>query len=185
MNILVFGAQGSGKSTHAKYIADKLGLPYVYTGDLFRKLAKADSPFGQQIRERLDRGLMQPNPIATKAFRQYLGSLDLSKGVVLDGYPRNFAQALSLPVGIDLVIYIILPEKIAIERLLKRGRQDDTPGSIRRRLDHYKKETAPLLTHFRIKGAAVVEVDNTPPIGVVQKKIDGLLKNQRRNQENS
>lgn len=183
MNILVFGAQGSGKSTHAKYIAEKLGLAYVYTGDLFRKLAQENSPFGRQIKERVAKGLMIPNPIAIKAFKRYLSSLDLSKGVVLDGYPRNFAQALSLPIQVDLLVYITLPEKIAIERLLKRKRPDDTPQSIRTRLDHYKKETAHLLTHFRAKGAAVVEVDNTPPIETVQKKIDDLLKNQRRDKD--
>ena len=181
MNILVFGAQGSGKSTHAKYIADKLGLPYVYTGDLFRRLAQEDSPLGHQIKERQERGLMVPNPIAIKAFKHYLSDLDISKGVVLDGYPRNFAQAQSLPVKVDLLIYVTLPERTAIERLLKRGRHDDTPQSIKMRLDHYKKETAPLLTHFKTEGAVFVGVDNTPPVDVVQKKIDDLLEKQRRN----
>lgn len=185
MNILFFGAQGSGKSTHARYIADKLRLPYVYTGDLFRELSQEDSPLGRQIKERQERGLMVANPIAIKAFKQHLGSLNLSKGIVLDGYPRNFAQAQSLPMRIELLIYVTLPEEIAIERLLKRGRHDDTPQSIKTRLDHYKKETAPLLTHFKAEGAVVVKVDNTPPVEVVQKKIDDLLENQRRNKNNS
>jgi len=184
MNILVFGAQGSGKSTHARYIADKLGLPYVYTGDLFRKLAEEDSPFGREIRERLARGMMVPNPIVIKALKEYLASVDLSKGAVLDGYPRNFAQARALPIQIDLLIYISLPEEAAIERLLKRKRHDDTPESIKTRLDHYKKETAPLLIYFKEKGTEVVEVDNSPPIKVVEKNIDDLLENKSRDKKN-
>src|SRR3972149_5459279 len=106
MNILVFGAQGSGKSTHACYIAEKLNVPYIYTGDLFRELAREDSSLGQQIKERLLRGQMIPNPIAIAAFNERLRKLDLSKGVVLDGYPRNFLQACSLPIQIDMLIYV-------------------------------------------------------------------------------
>jgi adenylate kinase len=184
MNILVFGAQGSGKSTYARYIAEKLGLPYVCTGDLFRKLAGGDSPFGQEIKERLDRGLMVPNPIVIKALKKYLSSLDLSKGIVLDGYPRNFAQARALTLKIDLLIYINLPEELAIKRLLKRGRHDDTPESIKTRLDHYKKETEPLLVFFKEKGTRVAEVDNSPPIKVVEKKIDDLLEKIGRDKNN-
>ncbi|OGY21904.1 MAG: hypothetical protein A2126_04565 [Candidatus Woykebacteria bacterium GWB1_45_5] len=185
MNILVFGAQGSGKSTHAKYIAEKLDLPYIYTGDLFRELAKEDSALGRQIKERVAKGLMVPNPIAIKAFRQYLSRLGLSRGVVLDGYPRNFAQALSLSVKIDLLISITLPEEIAMERLLKRKRHDDNLASIKTRLDLYKKETAPLLAFFEAKGAKVIRVDNSPPIKIVQEKIDDLLKDRVGNKHNA
>ena len=185
MNILVFGAQGSGKSTHAHYIAEKLNVPYIYTGDLFRELAREDSSLGQQIKERVTRGLMIPNPIAIAAFNKRLGQLDLSKGVVLDGYPRNFLQARSLPIQIDMLIYVTLSEKVAMERLLKRGRSDDTPVSIKTRLDLYKKETAPLMKLFEDKGARIVQLDNIPPIEIVREKLDDLLKDTIRDKNNA
>lgn len=185
MNILFFGAQGSGKTTHARYIAEKLNASYIYTGDLFRELAMEDSTLGQQIKERLARGLMVPNPIAIAAFNERLSSFDLSKGVVLDGYPRNFSQARSLPIKIDLIIYVTLPEEVAMKRLLKRARSDDTSSSIKTRLDLYKKETAPLLKLFGDQGTEIVQLDNTPPIEVVREKLDDLLEDRSRNKDNA
>ncbi|OGY25994.1 MAG: hypothetical protein A2Z24_02670 [Candidatus Woykebacteria bacterium RBG_16_44_10] len=184
MNVLVFGAQGSGKSTHARYIAEKLNVPYIYTGNLFRELARENSSLGQQINERITRGLMIPNPIAIEVFNEHLRQLDLSKGVVLDGYPRNFSQARSLPIQIDTLICITLPEEVVMERLLKRGRSDDTPVLIKTRLDLYKKETAPLIKLFEDKGARIVQLDNTPPIEIVRGKLDDLLKDAIRNRNN-
>jgi adenylate kinase len=179
MNVLVFGAQGSGKSTHAKYIAEKLGLPWVYTGNLFRELEKENSERGQKVKELLSKGLLIPDSLAISAFNEYLKKFDISKGVVLDGFPRNIDQAKSLAIKIDLLIYITLPERIAIERLIKRGRCDDTPGAIRTRLNLFKEKKASLISYFGEKRAKIVEVNNSPPVEVVQKEIDELLKQQR------
>ncbi len=181
MNILVFGAQGTGKSTYAEYIAEKIKVPYIYTGDLFRKLGKEDSEVGEKIRKLNGKGRLIPDEISIAVFIDYLGKLDLSKGAVFDGYPRNLAQAESLPIAIDLVIYVTLPEKLAIERLLKRKRFDDTPDVIKRRILLYEEVTLPLLEYFRNKGVEIFEVDNTPPISRVRKKIDDLLEEQRGN----
>ena len=179
MNILVYGTQGSGKSTHAKYIADKLGVPYVYTGDLFREVEKETSDRGEKIRELMAQGILIPNELSIPAFGEYLDKFDLSKGVVLDGYPRNLDQAESLPFKIDLIINISLPEGVAIERLLARGRYDDTPQAIKKRMQLFKKDTQPLYSYYRSKGAKVVEVDNSPSVEEVQGVIDGLLENKK------
>ena len=176
MNILVFGAQGSGKSTHAQYIATKFHIPYKYTGDLFRELEKEESEKGEQIRQLTKKGILIPNKLSIPAFGDYLKKFSVSEGVVLDGYPRNIEQAKRLPLKIDLIIYVTLPEKTAIDRLLERGRYDDTAAAIKKRLSLYKKETEPLLSYFEKNSTKIVEINNTPPVEEVQKEIDGLLK---------
>jgi adenylate kinase len=176
MNILVFGSQGSGKSTHAKYIAEQQKTPYIYTGDLFRDLEKEDSQRGRQIKEWNDKGILTPNEVSIPAFNEYLGKFDTSRGIVLDGYPRNIGQAESLPFKIELIIHVTLPENIAIKRLIERGRYDDTPEAIEKRLELFKKETEPIYEFFKGKGVKIVEIDNSPSIEVVREKIDGLFK---------
>lgn len=175
MNILVFGAQGSGKSTHAEYIADKLGAPYVYTGDLFRDLEKERSERGEKIRRMLEEGRLIPDEIAVPAFKEHLKKFDVSKGVILDGFPRTVFQAESLSIPIDLIIYIELPLDVAVERLLKRGRFDDTPELIKTRINIFKEKTQPILDYFKQKGVEIVEIDNSPSVGEVRKAIDDLL----------
>ena len=185
MNVLIFGAQGSGKSTHAKYIAEKLKVPYLYTGDFFRGLEKEDSERGEKIRKLNEKGMLIPNEISIPAFEGYLREFSLSEGAVLDGYPRNLVQAESLPIKIDLIIHVTLSEKLAIERLLKRKRHDDTPSAIKQRIALYEEVTRPLVDYFRSKGVRIIEIDNFPPIEAVRKKIDGLLEKQRGNKNNA
>ncbi len=184
MNILVFGAQGSGKSTHAKFIAVKLGVPYIYTGDLFRDLGKEKSARGEKIRELMKKGVLIPNDVSIPAFEEYLKKFDLSKGAVLDGFPRNLDQAQALKIKINLIIYTTLPEDIAIQRLLERKRYDDTPQSIKKRLDMYKEETKPVLTYYMKKGVKVVEIDNTPSVEEVQRSINEFFEKRSRNKNN-
>ena len=179
MNILVFGAQGSGKSTHAKYIADKLEVPYVYTGDLFRDLENEDSNRGRKIRGLMKQGILIPNELSIPAFKEYLNKFDTSEGVVLDGYPRNTEQAQSLSVKIDLIICINLPEKIAIGRLKERGRSDDNPEVIKKRLELFYEQTKPIFDYFKNKGVKIAQIDNSPPLEEVRLAVDDLLKNQK------
>jgi adenylate kinase len=176
MNIIVFGAQGTGKSTYAKYIAEKLNVPYIYSGDLFRQMSQQASTLGQQIKEYVTKGLLVPDDIVISAVKEELNKIDLSRGVVFDGFPRNLKQAQSLPVEVALIIHITLSEKIILERLLKRGRSDDTMETIRKRLEIYDKETAPLLKFYGEKGVKMIEIDNTLPVEIVKKQIDDLLK---------
>ncbi|OGY24193.1 MAG: hypothetical protein A2172_01460 [Candidatus Woykebacteria bacterium RBG_13_40_15] len=176
MNIIVFGAQGTGKSTYARYIAEKLCVPYVYSGDLFRQMSSGNTPLGKKIRDYVSQGLLVPDEIVISAVIDCLKKSDLSNGIVFDGFPRNLKQAKALPTDIDLVIHITLPEKIILERLLKRGRSDDTIETIRKRLEIYSNETAPLLKFYQENGVKIIEIDNTPPIGVVKRQIDDLLK---------
>jgi adenylate kinase len=95
---------------------------------------------------------------------------------VLDGYPRNLGQAQSLPIEINLIAHITLPENVAVKRLMERGRNDDTPEAIKKRLDLFKERTRPIYDYFKDKGVKIAKVDNSPPIEEVRKVIDGLLK---------
>jgi adenylate kinase len=181
MNVLVFGAQGSGKSTHAKYISEQQKTPYIYTGDLFRMLEKENSPRGKQIKNLMSKGILIPNELSIPAFDEYIKKFNISKGLVLDGYPRSVDQAKSLPFDINLVVHVTLPENVAIERLIARGRYDDTPDAIRKRLELFKKDTEPLYSYFKGKGVKIVEIDNSPSEEIVQEKIDELFEKQRGN----
>ena len=176
MNILVFGVQGSGKSTHAKYISSMLGLPYIYSGDLFRSLEDETSDRGEKIRQLLKKGNLIPDEIAIPAFEEYLGKINTSRGVVLDGFPRTLEQAETLKIGLDLIVHITLPTKLIIERLLDRGRSDDNPESMMKRIELYEEKTTPILDFFKLQKVRVVIIDNTPPVKEVKKKIDDLLK---------
>jgi len=176
MNILVFGAQGSGKSTHAKYIAEKLKVPYIYTGDLFRELENENSERGKRIRELMHEGRLIPDEISIPAFEEYLNKFDISAGIVLDGFPRNLHQAQYLPIKLDLIIYITLTESVAIERLKLRGRYDDTSEGIKNRLALYKTQTEPIIKYFEGVGVPVKYVDNSPSIEEVRKTIDDQIK---------
>jgi adenylate kinase len=176
MNVLVFGAQGSGKSTYGQYIASSLKVPYIYTGDLFRRLENEDSERGRLIKNLLDQGLMIPDEVAIPAFEDFISQFDISKGVVLDGFPRTVHQAETLKLNIDLVISIVLEESLAIERLLKRKRYDDTPELIKKRIALYKERTQPVLDFFEGTGVKIVEIDNSPHIEEVKRKIDDLFK---------
>src|SRR4030042_2232032 len=181
MNIVVFGSQGSGKSTHAKYIAEKLDVPYIYTGDLFRELEKENFPRGKKVKNLMRKGVLIPNEISIPAFEEYTRNYDISKGFVLDGYPRTLEQAKALKFKINLIFYVRLPENIAIERLIERKRYDDTYEVIKKRLDMFDKFTRPLFGYFKNQRVKIVEVDNSPSIEKVQRKIDGLLEKQARN----
>jgi len=176
MNIIVFGAQGTGKSTYAKYVAEKLDVPYIYSGDIFRQMSHQDLPLSKKINKFVTKGLLVPDDIVISAVKGELNKIDLSRGVVFDGFPRNLKQAQSLPVEVNLIIHVTLSEKIILERLLKRGRSDDTMETIRKRLEIYDKETAPLLKFYGEKGVKMIEIDNTPPVEIVKKQIDDLLK---------
>ncbi|MCM8782195.1 MAG: nucleoside monophosphate kinase [Candidatus Omnitrophica bacterium] len=179
MNVIVLGSQGSGKSTHAKYIAEKLGVPYINAGDLFRSLAKEDSEYGRVINQFLAKGLIVPDKVAIPIFERYLSSLDTRNGFVLDGYPRTIQQAESLKAKIDLVIHVLLQEQEAIRRLLERRRVDDTPQLIRNRLEFYKKETLPLIDYFKRQKIKIENLDNTSAVEIVRGKIDDLLEKYR------
>ena len=181
MNILLLGPQGSGKGTQAKRIADEYGLEHISTGDMLRAEMASGSELGLRVKEIVDRGDLVPDEWMVELIRGALGD----DGFVLDGFPRNVAQAEALDAmlreesrELDIVFELQIDREAVVERLLKRaeleGRADDTPEAIARRLDTYYRETAPVLDHYLPRGI-VVAVHADRPIETVFAEIQEAL----------
>lgn len=175
--IIVLGGQGSGKSTQAKMLSEKLGLPYIEMGQLFREKSKAEGTKAGEIREALEAGNLVPDQVATETLSERINQNDCKNGFVLDGYPRNYAQLEGLPRDITRVFFIKVPDHIAIKRSIERGRHDDSLDVITRRLELFHAETEPLLTYFR-QEKILEEIDGQKTIEEVHGDIIDRLKNE-------
>jgi len=166
VNVLILGPQGSGKGTQAKRIAAEYDIPHVATGDIFREAIASRTPLGREVEPILASGQLVPDELTVSLIRERLAEDDARNGFVLDGFPRNAAQAEALDellaeIGrpLDIVLELQVPDEVCIERLLKRaeeeGRADDTPEVIEQRLEIYHRETAPLVEHYLATGKVV------------------------------
>jgi adenylate kinase len=166
LNVLLFGPQGSGKGTQAKRISAEHGVPHVSTGDMFRAAIAGGTPLGLRVKPILESGELVPDELTIGLIRERLAGDDARAGFVLDGFPRNIAQAeafddllATLDRPLSAVLEFELPDEVSVERLLGRaaeeGRVDDTPDAIARRLEIYHRETAPLSEHYRATGKLV------------------------------
>jgi len=168
------GPQGSGKSTQAKLLAEKLALPHLQTGDLFRKIAVGEDALAKRIKQTLDEGKLVPD----KEYNQILGNEivkpEYRNGFVIDGSPRTLAQASSLPFEPDKVFYLNVSDEENINRLSKRGRADDTPELINKRLGLYHEQTEPVLEYYRQKNI-LQEVDGERSIEAIFEDIKGRV----------
>jgi len=170
VNILVLGPQGSGKGTQAKKIATNYGFAHISSGDLYREAIARGNELGKQVEPILAAGALVPDEITIPLIRDRLDRGDTLPGFILDGYPRNLAQAAALDemltdLGrpLDVVFEFQVPNRQELlGRMLKRaaeeGRPDDTPEVIQRRLDTYDRETAPLVDYYRSRHANVVGI---------------------------
>jgi len=177
MVTVVVGSQGSGKSTHAQYIASKLGIPYVSTGEILRTIAGTPTSLGEKVKEILANGNIVDDETTMDAFKEYLIANDIGEEFVLEGFPRVMSQVPLVPYPVKQIFEFVLDESIAIERLHQRGRHDDSPEVIKQRLNNFKEKTLPVIEHYKKSGVPVFVINNEPPIEEVQKEIDGLLKN--------
>jgi adenylate kinase len=177
MRVLLFGIQGSGKSTIGKYIAEKFEVPFISVGDIFRELREDDSETGRLVKSLIDQGKFVPDELTMRLINERLDEEDCKNGFVLDGAPRNLAQESLFRHEVDLVIMVDLDERTAIDRLRNRARHDDSEEAIKNRIDWHKENTVPLIDFFRSKGVRCVDVDNSPTEEEVRKSIDELFKN--------
>ena len=166
MNLLVLGPQGAGKGTQAKHIAEEYGIPHISTGDMFRAAIAAQTELGRRVQPLLDSGTLVPDEITVALIRERLAEPDAAEGFVLDGFPRNLAQADALDgmlggIGreLDAILFFDVPDEVGMERALSRarieGRADDTPEVIAKRLATYHAETEPIVEHYRATGKLV------------------------------
>jgi adenylate kinase len=185
MNLLVLGPQGSGKGTQAVRISAARDIPHVSTGDMFRAAIAGGTELGLRVKAVLDAGELVSDDLTVELVRERLGRDDASTGFILDGFPRNLAQAAALDgmlesIGrrLDLVLYFVLSDEIATERMLERaraeGRADDTPDVIARRLQVYHEQTEPLVDFYERAGL-LVEIEADASIDGVWSQIDAAL----------
>ncbi|OKH76159.1 adenylate kinase [Mycobacterium sp. SWH-M1] len=169
MRIVLLGPPGAGKGTQAQKLADKLGVPHVSTGDLFRYNISNNTELGVEAKKYLDAGDLVPASLTNALVDDRLDDEDAQAGFILDGYPRSVEQAEALDqmlakrnLSLDAVVEFKVPEEELVSRLQGRGRADDTEDVIRNRFKVYREETAPLLDHYRdslITVDAVGELD--------------------------
>jgi len=166
VNLLVLGPQGAGKGTQGKRIADDYEIPHVATGEMFRSAIASRTPFGLRVEPILAAGELVPDEVTVALIRERLGEEDARRGYVLDGFPRNLAQAEALDAmlggigrNLDAILFFDLPDSVGKERMTLRaveeGRPDDTPDVIERRLEIYHRDTEPVVEHYRATGKLV------------------------------
>ena len=154
IRLIVLGRQGAGKGTQCARLAERYGVPHISTGDMLRQAVEEATPLGLEAKALMDAGDLVPDAVMQGIVAERLDRPDaVEHGFLLDGFPRTVGQAEALEAMTDdefihMAVNIEVPEHIVLERMLGRGREDDTVDAIRRRLDLYEAETAPLLAWF-------------------------------------
>ena len=185
MNLLVLGPQGAGKGTQARRISEAYGIPHVSTGDMFRALDDS-TELGRKVKAIMDAGDLVPDDVTVAMIQERLAQADAENGFVLDGFPRNLAQADALDamlgaIGrtLDAILFFDVPDDIGLQRALSRAaienRSDDTVEAITRRLELYHRETEPIVEHYRATGK-LIPLHAERSIDEVWDEIDDALK---------
>lgn len=172
MNIIIMGPQGSGKSTQGDLLAERLGIPHIQTGEIYRQIAQQDSELGRKVKAVLDVGGLIDDQVTFEVVDKHLA--EIKSGFIIDGFPRTLVQAQRELFPVDKVIYIRLTDEEAIKRLLLRKRKDDTPEIIAERLKLYHQQTEPILDYYRKQGK-LAEVDGSGTIEEVSTLINQSL----------
>jgi adenylate kinase len=167
MRLVLLGPPGSGKGTQATSLKEQLQVPHISTGDLLRAEVAAGTELGKQAKAVMDAGNLVSDDILLGMLESRLGQDDVAKGFILDGYPRNLAQAAaldellaSLGQKFDAAVQLTVDNEQIVERLAGRakaeGRADDNPESVRKRLEVYDQQTAPVIEFYRQHGQLTI-----------------------------
>ncbi len=176
MKIILLGIQGSGKSTQGNLLSEKLKVPYLSTGHIFRNIAKEKTPLGRYVKEVMNAGYLIADDKTLEIVSAYLKRPEYKKGYILDGFPRTVTQAESFENEIDKVVYLKVSDKEALWRLSYRAqegediREDETLTAVRKRIELFHQFTEPVLDFYRKKGI-LVEVDGEQEIEDIHKEI--------------
>jgi adenylate kinase len=168
--LIFLGPPGAGKGTQAQTLAQEWNIPHISTGDLLRQALKEHTPLGLKAQSYMDRGELVPDQLVQDMVEERLHQSDSHFGWILDGFPRTVKQAAfleqllqKLAQGSVKVINFDVPDDIVVTRLLQRGRKDDSEQVIRRRLEVYRSETAPLIDFYRDRHQLLTVNGNQSP----------------------
>ena len=160
LNIVIFGAPGSGKGTQSERIVEKYGINHISTGDVLRAEIKNGTELGKTAKGYIDQGQLIPDELMIDILASVFDSFEDSKGVIFDGFPRTIAQAEALKKmlaergqDVSVMVDLDVPEEELMVRLIKRGkdsgRADDNEETIKKRLHVYHSQTAPPIDWYK------------------------------------
>ena len=188
MRMILLGPPGAGKGTQAARIVENFGIPQLSTGDMLRAAVAAQTPVGLKAKDVMERGELVSDDIVVAIVSDRIEEADCAKGFILDGFPRTVAQAGALDgmlkekgIGLDVVVELTVDDGILIARIENRAKEtggaraDDNAETLKKRLDVYHAQTAPLIDYYR-KTGLLKSVDGMQSIEEVAAAIDGVLK---------
>lgn len=177
MKIVIIGIQGSGKSTQGNKLAQKLNVPYLSTGHIFRRIAGEHTPLGRYIKETMNAGYLIPDRKTLEIVTEYLSRPEYQGGYILDGFPRTKTQAELFRNGIDKALYLKVSDEEALRRLSVRNdsREDEVPTALKKRIELFHRFTEPVLEYYKEHGL-LREVDGERSIEDIHKEILRILK---------
>lgn len=160
MRLLFIGPPGAGKGTQAARVAERLGIPHISTGEMFRDNVARGTELGRQVEAIMASGAYVPDEVTVAMLADRIGEPDADDGFILDGFPRTTAQVEALDgllgdEGLDTVVVFQVDEDELTERMLARGRADDTEDTIRNRFEVYQEQTQQLLDIYGERGITV------------------------------
>jgi len=187
MRLILLGPPGAGKGTQAKILVEAYGIPQLSTGDILRAAIAARTPLGIEAKAIVDRGDLVSDTIVNGIVSERLDQDDCKPGFILDGFPRTIAQAEALDqmladkgVSLDAVVEIKAEADELVKRVINRAREsagaraDDNEEVLRKRLDVYREQTAPLVDYYARKGL-LKPVDGMAPVDAVTAAIKAAL----------
>jgi adenylate kinase len=182
MILVIFGAPGVGKGTQAELLSERKGIPHISTGAALRQAIEDGTELGKTAQQFVEAGKLVPDNIVTGIVRETLNHEEYKKGCILDGFPRTMAQAATLDEilkeqgrEITCVLNVDVDNNEIVQRMLNRGRKDDTEEIIRERLNIYSSSTFPLLEYYKQRGK-LCTIDGNGTIEDVYNRIASLIK---------
>ena len=179
MKLLFLGPPGAGKGTQAERVADELGIAHVSTGAMFRQHVSEETELGVQVKQIMAAGDLVPDTVTIAMLHERIDQSDAAAGFILDGFPRTLPQAESLDAelgsdALDAVVSLEVDENELVDRMLSRGREDDTEETVKNRLEVYRADTEPLIEFYSRRGI-VRSVSGMGAVDDITKRIMDVL----------
>ncbi|HBB76509.1 MAG: hypothetical protein A2186_00830 [Candidatus Levybacteria bacterium RIFOXYA1_FULL_41_10] len=173
MKIVIVGIQGAGKSTQGNLLSEKVNVPYLSTGHIFRQIATEKTPLGRKVKEIMTAGFLQPDDLTVQVVESYLDRPEYEKGYIIDGFPRTLEQVEIFKNNVDKVIYLDISDNEALNRLQFQGdgsRPDSSTEAIKKRIELFHEVTEPVIDYYRKKGL-LLDIDGERSIEEIHKDI--------------